>query len=209
MKDLKLSEILRYLATGIVILLVFYFCAPNKVAEVLSKFDAIEKPFILFVVGSIAFLLYRTFIYYLILFYILDKIVKDNVRDQLMQYYNINKRHEAELVWRFISKHVFSKEYIDFDIQSSEVHLLYISSITSLFGSLYLFFSNLNSLEEKYVMILILFGISISSILAALLYDFRTEKIISMILMSRDKINLPEQMSKLGYNQRNNNIKEN
>lgn len=88
MSELKLSETIRYLAAGMVVFIVAYTCFPGKISTLLTAFGPIGGPLLVFVVGSISFVIYRSIIYNLILFLVLDKLNRSNVRNQFLAKYN-------------------------------------------------------------------------------------------------------------------------
>lgn len=199
MSGLKLAEILRYLATGIVVFATAYACFPDSTSKLLHDFGTIGGPIVVFVIGSIAFLMYRTLLYHLILFYILDNLNKQNVRSQLISRYNIEGKYEAEIAWRGISSNVLEKDAAVLDLPSSEVHLLYVTCVFTFVCSVFMFSFQLPSSFDTFINAIIMISLSGLSGIGALLYDYRVEKMESMVLKMTDIKKLDKHMKRIGF----------
>lgn len=215
MNNLSLSDILRYLVIGIIILILSFICEPTLINKLYKTFGKVGIPFVAFSIGSITFLVYRATIYRLILFHILDCINKDNVRDKIMSEYNISNKLDAEIFWAILKRAKLSEEFKRIDFKSSEVHLLYMTSLMTFFAFIYLLnkyfiFLYINLLNKPYiflyilyinfVFIIIIFLVFIVSGFAAICYDIQIEKTESKLYMCihyREKDRLAK---KLGYN---------
>lgn len=197
MSELKLSEAIRYLATGMIVFIVAYTCFPSKISTLLAEFGTIGGPVLVFVVGSISFLIYRAVIYNFILFLVIDALNRGNVRTQLLERYNIKRRYEAEIVWKTISKVLLSRDPSSPDLPSSEVHLLYITSIATTVGGIYHWFlaDATNAAALKTGMVIV----AIFSFIAALNHDYRVEKIEAMSLRGADWTKISEYLVRIGY----------
>lgn len=197
MSELKLSETIRYLAAGMVVFIVAYTCFPGKISTLLTAFGTIGGPLLVFVVGSISFVIYRSIIYNLILFLVLDKLNRSNVRNQFLAKYNINGRYEAEIVWKVTSKEILSRDSSILDLPSSEVHLLYITFITSTVGAIYHWFlgddTSLTALKIGMPVVAIL------SFIAALNHDYRVEKLEALTLKGANWKEISEYLKRIGY----------
>ena len=123
MTNLSLSDILRYLATGFVILLVAYACEPTVVKNLFDLLGAAGIPVAAFVFGSLSFLVYRPTLYTLILFRLLDFVHQDNVRHNLMKKYEFKRKMDAEVFWSVLKRAKLEEEFKRIDLDSSGVHL--------------------------------------------------------------------------------------
>lgn len=99
MDKLGLSEIIRYSATGFVVIAIAYVCEPVSVKAIVSDLGALGLPVGAFVLGCLVFFVYRPTIYKLLLFRVLDSLHRANIRNVLMQRYAIKRRTEAETLW--------------------------------------------------------------------------------------------------------------
>lgn len=199
MAGLKLAEIIRYLATGILIFLIFYLCSPTTVSKIMADFGSVTGPLIVFVSGTIFFLVYRTLLYNLILFQILDRINSSNVRGQLKEKYNIRGKYEAEIIWKSISRVVMEQDNSILALPSSEVHLLYVTSILTVVGAIILGVTEFQSIYDSWQVLVALVSISFLTGAGALFYDYRIEKIEGFVLQASNLDSITEYMSKIGY----------
>lgn len=199
MAEFKIAEVIRYLSTGMLLFLIFYLCDPSTTSRILTDFGTVAGPLVVFVTGTVFFLVYRILIYNLILFKILDRVNSDNVRDQLTKRYNIQGKYEAEIVWKSISRVVMKQDNSVLDLPSSEVHLLYVTSIITAAGSLILGLTDFPSAYDVWHVLITLLSTSLLTGAGALFYDYRIEKLEGFALKSSNLDSITGYLSKIGY----------
>lgn len=135
MQQLNLSDNLRYVCVGYVVLGLLYISDKTRAIELLDDIGIFGISVFAFVVGSLIYLVYKPTIYHHIIMPLQDCIriyqKSENFRTYLKKQYDINTSYKAMLFW-FCLKRRINEEHPYLEKESSSVHLLYMSSLISL-----------------------------------------------------------------------------
>ncbi|MFQ5801642.1 MAG: hypothetical protein ACE5JQ_01940 [Candidatus Methylomirabilales bacterium] len=194
MEKLSLESALRYLVVGYVILGVFYVCRPDDTGRLYGTLGSVGIPVAAFVAGSLVYLIYRPVLYNALLFHVIDRIHKGNVRQLLMNRYEITSRFEAELLWKVIQSESVKEKLSPLLLASAGIHLLYMTSLVTVTGAVFLFFDTGFSPRSIYLLVLAILMDS-----SAVISDYQMEKQESLLFTLIGKSDIDQVVSKAGY----------
>jgi len=132
MKEISLTDALRYLFTGLVPLGFLYICDSTSAKTIVIDLGPIGASFLAIAWGSITYHLYRSLVYQHIIAPLQDLMRKNSYspRTYLAEKYNIS-RYQATILWANISNEVFREHVPSWRREASGIHLMYISAITA------------------------------------------------------------------------------
>ena len=133
MKDLPLSEMFRFLLSGVVVLLYLYIFDQELASSLVESFGDLELILVALVVGSILYHTYRALVYTLIINRIQDvlRIRSDNYRTYLRKQYGSGPQ-EANQIWSDIRDTQFSELFDGLTTYAAGIHYVYLSAILAL-----------------------------------------------------------------------------
>lgn len=194
MEKLTLGEALRYLVVGYVMLAVGYVCCPQEVSQLYTTLGAAGAPVAALVAGSLVYVFYRPVLYNLLLFYVIDCMHQDNIRKLLMDRYGIGSRLQAELLWNVIQSEALKEKLPPLLLTSAGIHLLYMTSIVTLAGALFILFKD--GLSSQFAF---LFVVCMAVGGAAIASDYQIERQESLLFTLVDEACMDNIAAKVGY----------
>ncbi len=167
MKDLNLSDALRFFNIGIYSIVLFYFTDSNFVRTLFSEIGVAGIVLLSFVVGSIVYLIYKPIFYNNLFIPLQDMLRKDrrNYRCRLRGRYNIRNSRQAMMFWLYLRNLIPPDKLVYPEKDASGNHFLYMAGLVSIFFSVPHFFNRDCIVGWLMVLIACVF------LTAAILYD--------------------------------------
>ena len=196
--SLRIDEVLRYLSVGFVLWGILYACNPTEVSALAMKGGIPGVSVAAFVFGALKFYVYRPLVQTWCLYWLKDCVAGESgtTRLWLMNRYSaIPNRCQAELFWHLVRNETPDHFQQGMRQEASGIHMLYMSSMLFVSGSLYslALSGNLCGLP----LILSAIGIVLGG--AALGQDMQHEKLEKFALQAIDESMLDKYARKLGF----------
>lgn len=194
MEKLSLSEWLRYLLIGFILMGVAYICRPHDIVQLYDSLGQVWCTIFALIIGTYSYLLYRVTLYQYIILRFVDLVHSENVRNILMSRYKIPSRYKAEAFWKVIQENELSKISKSLDIGCAGTHLFYMTSVVAFLGSIFLLCDDFFSVRFcLLILIFLVFGFS------AVVSDYYLETLFTFFLKSIENTKIDAIAKQLGF----------
>ena len=203
MKDISISDALRYLVIGVEPLIIVYFFGDKKlVIKLITDFGAVGLPLFAFALGAIFYSIYKVFLHTWII-RPTHYWHKDSYRKYILNNYKNDDGRElnqldAERFWFYLSTFKFKDRILYLDNQSSMGHLVYQTGIMLIISPFFLTISD----DKSYVHLFFIFTGTIILLLGWFYAGFIEKYIYRLIItLSNEEIKLKNRSEKTGKNE--------
>ena len=205
LKDLSLSNAFRYMFSPVIAYFYLYICNASLAKQVIASLGILGITISFLVLGSVIYLLYRPFVYNIIILRLQDicRLKSNNYRTFLKKRYSIGT-YEAMLLWVQIRDKYFKDCYSEMmKITASGIHLSYLAGIIAIPFTIWRF------MVSDFKPALLFLVITSIFLLGAFLYDRYYEDTELRFLYSLNDNKLDLFASKMLRNKLSTPIKEN